>query len=164
MKYISLLLFILLLCGCKQQELLNHLDQQQANDVLAVLQRHNINAEKKDHTFFAEYLRDKLHLDAEVANELEIMDGKLTGNVIGDIVDAKYKANTLRKLAEKYEIPPAQTVAIGDGANDLPMIKAAGLGIAYHAKPKVNELAEVTIRHADLMGVFPRFLKKPSVA
>lgn len=105
-------------------------------------------------TFFAEYLRDKLHLDAVFANELEIRDGKLTGNVIGDIVDAKYKANTLRKLAEKYEIPPAQTVAIGDGANDLPMIKAAGLGIAYHAKPKVNELAEVTIRHADLMGVF----------
>ncbi len=55
---------------------------------------------------------------------------------------------------EKYEIPTAQTVAIGDGANDLPMIKAAGLGIAYHAKPKVNEQAEVTIRHADLMGVF----------
>ena len=103
---------------------------------------------------FAEYLRDKLHLDAVFANELEIRDGKLTGNVLGDIVDAKYKANTLRKLAEKYEIPTAQTVAIGDGANDLPMIKAAGLGIAYHAKPKVNEQAEVTIRHADLMGVF----------
>ncbi len=64
-------------------------------------------------TFFAEYLRDKLHLDAVFANELEI-DGKLTGNVLGDIVDAKYKANTLRKLAEKYEIPTAQTVAIGD--------------------------------------------------
>ncbi len=109
-------------------------------------------------TFFAEYLRDKLHLDAVFANELEIRDGKLTGNVLGDIVDAKYKANTLRKLAEKYEIPTAQTVAIGDGANDLPMIKAAGLGIAYHAKPKVNEQAEVTIRHADLMGysVFSR--------
>ena len=105
-------------------------------------------------TFFAESLRDKLHLDAVFANELEIRDGKLTGNVLGDIVDAKYKANTLRKLAEKYEIPTAQTVAIGDGANDLPMIKAAGLGIAYHAKPKVNEQAEVTIRHADLMGVF----------
>lgn len=101
-----------------------------------------------------QYLRDKLHLDAVFANELEIRDGKLTGNVLGDIVDAKYKANTLRKLAEKYEIPTAQTVAIGDGANDLPMIKAAGLGIAYHAKPKVNEQAEVTIRHADLMGVF----------
>ncbi|WP_343529688.1 phosphoserine phosphatase [Yokenella regensburgei] len=105
-------------------------------------------------TFFAEYLRDKLRLTTVVANELEIRDGKLTGNVIGDIVDAQYKANTLKRLAEKYEIPAAQTVAIGDGANDLPMIKVAGLGIAYHAKPKVNEQTEVTIRHADLMGVF----------
>ncbi|HKS32489.1 MAG TPA: phosphoserine phosphatase [Enterobacteriaceae bacterium] len=105
-------------------------------------------------TFFADYLRDKLHLTAAVANQLEIMDGKLTGEVIGDIVDAQYKVNTLKKLAEQHEIPHAQTVAIGDGANDLPMIKAAGLGIAFHAKPKVNEKSEVTIRHADLMGVF----------
>ncbi|MEG1214046.1 MAG: phosphoserine phosphatase [Leclercia sp.] len=105
-------------------------------------------------TFFADYLRDKLHLDAVVANELEIRDGKLTGNVIGDIVDAQYKANTLLHLAEKYDIPATQTVAIGDGANDLPMIKVAGLGIAYHAKPTVNEKTEVIIRHADLMGVF----------
>lgn len=105
-------------------------------------------------TFFADYLRDKLHLTAAVANQLEIMAGKLTGEVIGDIVDAQYKANTLKKLAEQYQIHHAQTVAIGDGANDLPMIKAAGLGIAFHAKPKVNEKSEVTIRHADLMGVF----------
>lgn len=105
-------------------------------------------------TFFADYLRDKLHLTAAVANELEIMDGKFTGQVLGDIVDAQFKANTLKQLAEKYEIAPEQTVAIGDGANDLPMLKAAGLGIAFHAKPKVNEKAEVTIRHADLMGVF----------
>ncbi|QEM93266.1 phosphoserine phosphatase [Kosakonia radicincitans] len=105
-------------------------------------------------TFFADYLRDKLHLTAAVANELEIMEGKFTGQVLGDIVDAQYKANTLKALAEKYEIPVTQTVAIGDGANDLPMIKAAGLGIAFHAKPKVNEKAEVSIRHADLMGVF----------
>ena len=105
-------------------------------------------------TFFADYLRDKLHLTAAVANELEIMDGKFTGQVLGDIVDAQYKANTLKQLAEKYEIAAEQTVAIGDGANDLPMIKTAGLGIAFHAKPTVNEKAEVTIRHADLMGVF----------
>ncbi|MGB7801999.1 phosphoserine phosphatase [Buttiauxella sp.] len=105
-------------------------------------------------TFFAEYLRDKLHLDAVVANELEICDGKLTGEVTGQIVDAKFKAETLMRLADKYEIPVAQTVAIGDGANDLPMIQSAGLGIAFHAKPKVNEKTEVTIRHADLMGVF----------
>lgn len=105
-------------------------------------------------TYYAEYLRDKLHLSAVVANELEIRDGKLTGEVIGQVVDAKYKAQTLRELAEKYQIAPEQTVAVGDGANDLPMIAASALGIAYHAKPKVNEKTEVTIRHADLMGVF----------
>lgn len=60
---------------------------------------------------------------------------------------------TLEKLAARFEIPPQQTVAIGDGANDLVMMKAAGLGIAYHAKPKVNEKARVTIRHASLLGV-----------
>lgn len=105
-------------------------------------------------TYFAEYLRDRLHLSAVVANVLEIRDGKLTGEVLGDIVDAKYKAVTLQKLAERFEIAPEQTVAIGDGANDLLMLKASALGIAYHAKPKVNEKSEVTIRHADLMGVF----------
>lgn len=105
-------------------------------------------------TFFAEYLRDKLHLTAVVANELEICDGKLTGEVVGQIVDAQFKAETLQRLATQYEIPVGQTVAIGDGANDLLMIQAAGLGIAYHAKPKVNEKTEVIIRHADLMGVF----------
>lgn len=105
-------------------------------------------------TFFAEYLRDTLNLTAVVANELEICDGKLTGEVLGQIVDAKFKAVTLKRLAEEYEISAAQTVAIGDGANDLPMIHAAGLGIAYHAKPRVIEKSEVSIRHADLMGVF----------
>lgn len=105
-------------------------------------------------TYFAEYLRDTLHLSAIVANVLEIRDGKLTGEVLGDIVDAQYKADTLRKLAARFEIAPEQTVAVGDGANDLPMIKASALGIAYHAKPKVNEQTEVIIRHADLMGVF----------
>lgn len=105
-------------------------------------------------TWFAEYLRDTLHLSAAVANELEIRDGKLTGEVLGDIVDAQYKADTLRKLATRFAISPQQTVAVGDGANDLPMIKASALGIAYHAKPKVNQQSEFIIRHADLMGVF----------
>ncbi|WP_075182654.1 phosphoserine phosphatase [Pantoea sp. 1.19] len=104
-------------------------------------------------TYFADYLRDTLHLDAAYANALEMRDGKLTGSVIGTVVDARFKATVLRELAEKYQIPPEQTVAIGDGANDLPMIAAAGLGIAYHAKPTVNEQSEVMIRHADLMGV-----------
>ncbi|WP_034912128.1 phosphoserine phosphatase [Erwinia sp. 9145] len=105
-------------------------------------------------TFFADYLRDTLHLSAVVANVLEVRDGKLTGEVSGDIVDAQYKADTLAKLAAHFEIAPEQTVAIGDGANDLLMIKASALGIAYHAKPTVNEKTEVSIRHADLMGVF----------
>ncbi|HCW97501.1 MULTISPECIES: phosphoserine phosphatase [Pantoea] len=105
-------------------------------------------------TYFAEYLRDTLHLAHVAANELEMRDGKLTGEVLGQIVDAQYKADTLKKLAQRFDIAPEQTVAIGDGANDLPMIKAAALGIAYHAKPKVNEQTQVTIRHADLMGVF----------
>ena len=104
-------------------------------------------------TYFAEYLRDNLGLTAIAANELEIRDGKLTGNVLGPIVDAQYKADTLLSLAEKLEIPLSQTVAIGDGANDLLMIQAAGLGLAYHAKPKVYEQARVCIRHADLTGV-----------
>ncbi|WP_409311482.1 phosphoserine phosphatase [Pectobacterium sp. B1J-3] len=104
-------------------------------------------------TYFADYLREKLDLVAAVANEMGMQDGKLTGEVIGPIIDAKYKANTLRELAEKLGIPLQQTVAIGDGANDLLMIKASGLGIAYHAKPKVNEQSAVTIRHADLTGV-----------
>ncbi|MCV9880172.1 phosphoserine phosphatase [Brenneria izbisi] len=104
-------------------------------------------------TYFADYLREELGLVAAVANEMGMWDGKLTGEVIGPIVDAKYKAATLRELAEKLDIPLQQTVAIGDGANDLLMIKASGLGIAYHAKPKVNEQSAVTIRHADLTGV-----------
>ncbi len=105
-------------------------------------------------TFFADHLRDTLRLTAAVANQLEVVDGKLTGRVIGQIVDAKFKAKTLLQLAEEHEIPIAQTVAIGDGANDLPMIQAAGLGIAYHAKPQVIAKAEISILHADLMGVF----------
>ncbi|BDH47202.1 phosphoserine phosphatase [Salmonella enterica subsp. enterica serovar Choleraesuis] len=104
-------------------------------------------------TFFANHLRDLLKLDAVVANQLEIREGHLTGKVTGAIVDAAYKAMTLNQLAEEYDIPAGQTVAIGDGANDLPMLACAGLGIAYHAKPKVNKKAEVTIRNADLMGV-----------
>lgn len=104
-------------------------------------------------TYFADHLKEKLGLVAAVANEMGLRNGKLTGEVIGPIVDAKYKAKTLRQLAEKLEIPEEQTIAIGDGANDLVMIKASGLGIAYHAKPKVNEQAPVSIRHADLTGV-----------
>ncbi len=104
-------------------------------------------------TFYANHLKDSLRLIAVYANQLEVKDGKLTGKVKGPIVDAKYKAQALIKLAEFLNIPIEQTVAIGDGANDLKMLKKAGLGIAFHAKPKVYARAKVAIRHADLMGV-----------
>ena len=104
-------------------------------------------------TYFANDLRDKLNLVSVAANELEIADGKFTGQVVGPIVDAAYKARELNRLAETLSVPRHQTVAIGDGANDLLMLQSAGLGIAYHAKPKVNEQSKVVIRHADLLGV-----------
>lgn len=104
-------------------------------------------------TYYADYLRDKLGLVAVAANELEIRDGKLTGEVLGPVVDAQFKADTLVALAAQLGVARQQTVAIGDGANDLKMIQVAGLGIAYHAKPKVYEQAQVAIRHADLLGV-----------
>lgn len=104
-------------------------------------------------TYFADNLKQRLRLVAAVANQLEIKDGKLTGKVKGPIVDAKYKAQVLTRLAKDLDIPLEQTIAIGDGANDLKMLRKAGLGIAYHAKPKVYAQAKVAIRHADLMGV-----------
>ncbi|KFA58138.1 Phosphoserine phosphatase [Gilliamella apicola] len=105
-------------------------------------------------TYFAEHLKQKLKLTAVYANELEIKHGKLTGKVSGQIVDAKYKARTLQQLAASLEIPIEQTVAIGDGANDLMMIRIAGLGVAYHGKPKVVEKARISINYADLTGLW----------
>ncbi|MGF1806142.1 HAD hydrolase family protein, partial [Aliivibrio sifiae] len=87
------------------------------------------------------------------SNQLEIIDGKLTGKVLGEIVSAETKAEILVELADKYDIEISNTVAVGDGANDLVMMEAAGLGIAYHAKPKVQEQAQTAVRHADLGGV-----------
>ena len=104
-------------------------------------------------TYFADHLRERLNLHAAVANGLEVRHGRLTGRLEGRIVDAQCKEDTLCDLAQQLGIPLAQTVAIGDGANDLKMIQRAGLGIAYHAKPCVYERAPMAIRHADLIGV-----------
>ncbi|QIQ20808.1 phosphoserine phosphatase [Zophobihabitans entericus] len=105
-------------------------------------------------TYFADHLKEKLKLTAVYANQLGILNNKLTGRVKGQIVDAKFKAKTLQKVASELEIPISQTVAIGDGANDLKMIKAAGLGVAYHAKPKVVDKAKIAIKFADLTGLY----------
>ncbi len=105
-------------------------------------------------TYYADYLRDKLGLSAAVANQLEIHDNRLTGKLTGPIIDAQYKACTLVNLAQKWNIPLEQTVAVGDGANDVNMLSRAGLGIAFHAKPVVRAKASAAICHGDLMSVF----------
>lgn len=104
-------------------------------------------------TYFGKYLQDKYGIDYVYANELEIEDGKLTGNYIGDVVDGKRKAELLRLIAQVEKVDIAQTIAVGDGANDLPMLGIAGLGIAFHAKPKVVANAEQSINTIGLDGV-----------
>jgi len=104
-------------------------------------------------TYFAEVLQQKLGLDFIAANQFEIIDGKLTGNVQGAIVDAQYKAQTLQQLAQQFHIATENTVAIGDGANDLAMMQVANLGVAYHAKPKVQQLAQVIVNFTDLTAL-----------
>ncbi len=90
-------------------------------------------------TYFGKRLQERLGIDYVFANELEIRDGKLTGEVVGEIVDASKKASVLRMIAEKEGLSLQQVIAVGDGANDLPMLGIAGLGIAYHAKPVVKK-------------------------
>ena len=105
-------------------------------------------------TYFGEYLRRRYGIDYVYANELEVGDdGKLTGRYIGDIVDGKRKAELLKLIAQVEQVNLAQTIAVGDGANDLPMISEAGLGIAFHAKPRVKATAQQSISNIGLDGV-----------
>lgn len=104
-------------------------------------------------TYFGNYLKQKYNIDYVYANELEVIDGKLTGRHIGDIVDGRRKAELLRLIAQVENVDIRQTVAVGDGANDLPMISIAGLGIAFHAKPKVKETARQSISTIGLDGI-----------
>lgn len=104
-------------------------------------------------TYFGNYLKERFGIDYVYANNLEIVDGKLTGRYVGDIVDGKRKAELLQLLAQVENVDIAQTIAVGDGANDLPMLSVAGLGIAYHAKPKVKANAKQSINTIGLDGV-----------
>ncbi len=104
-------------------------------------------------TYFGEYLKQKFGFDYVYANELEIEDGKLTGRYVGEVVDGRRKAELLRLIAQVENVNIAQTIAVGDGANDLPMLSTAGLGIAFHAKPKVKQTAEQSISTIGLDGV-----------
>lgn len=104
-------------------------------------------------TYFGNYLKERFGLDYVYANELEIKNGKLTGNYVGEIVDGPRKAALLRQIAANEQVDIAQTIAVGDGANDLPMLATAGLGIAFHAKPKVTANAQQAINTIGLDGV-----------
>jgi phosphoserine phosphatase len=103
--------------------------------------------------YFGRYLQNKLGIDYVYANELEIVDGKVTGNVVGTVVDGKRKADLLKELAVKEGITLEQVIAVGDGANDLPMLSIAGLGIAFRAKPIVKESAKQSISTLGLDGI-----------
>jgi phosphoserine phosphatase len=92
-------------------------------------------------------LVDELGLDFYAANELEVVDGRLTGRVLGEIVDRPGKAVALRRFADSYGIPLEQCVAVGDGANDIDMLSTAGLGIAFNAKPALQAVADTALSH-----------------
>ena len=94
-----------------------------------------------------EPLAHELEMDFVAANELEIVDGKLTGRVVGQIIDRPGKAKALRDFAQQAGVPMEQTVAVGDGANDIDMLTAAGLGVAFNAKPALREVADASISH-----------------
>ncbi len=102
-------------------------------------------------TYFTHALQQRLQLTATFANQLQIIDGKLTGAVLGEVVDAARKAEVVQQLAAEYGLAQSQTIAIGDGANDLPMLKTAALGVAFHAKPLVQAQAKAAIRQGSLL-------------
>ena len=126
-----------------------------AEKMLAALQSHGIKTllVSGGFTFFTERLKLRLGLDAAIANTLEIVNGKLTGRVLGAILDAEGKATQLRRLRDQLGLAAHQVVAMGDGANDLKMMAAAGVSIAYHAKPVVRAQATHALNFVGLDGV-----------
>jgi len=149
-----------LLKGLQKSDLMRVLDERLklnpgAAELIAACKSNNITTllVSGGFTFFAEQVKTMLGLDYAVSNTLEIIDGKLTGHILGNIVDAQGKADELVKLREKLGLTAAQTIAIGDGANDLKMMAVAGIGIAYHAKPIVQTQATYALNYVGLDGV-----------
>lgn len=106
-------------------------------------------------TYFTSRLKERLNLDYTHANELEIVDGKLTGKVLGAIVDADAKQQTVERVCAELGISPSQAIVMGDGANDLKMMSIAGMSVAFRAKPVVREQASVALNFAGLDGILP---------
>ena len=151
---------VALLKGLKESDLMRVLNERLtlnpgAREWIATCKQHNITTllVSGGFTFFADRVKDMLGLDYAVSNTLEIIDGKLTGCILGNIVDAQTKADTLIKLRDQLGLTTAQTIAIGDGANDLKMMASAGISIAYHAKPIVQAQASYALNFVGLDGV-----------
>src|SRR5690606_23320294 len=108
-------------------------------------------------TFFTDRLKDRLGLDETHANSLEIVDGVLTGQVLGDIIDGHGKAEAVRKLAVQLQAKPEHIIAMGDGANDLEMLALAGYSVAYRAKPVVAEQAKYALNFVSLETILNWF-------
>lgn len=126
-----------------------------AETLLAGLRRHGIKTAlvSGGFTVFTQRLQEHLKLDYTLANELEIRDGNLSGRVSGAIVGARRKADFLRELCHRLEIETTQAIAVGDGANDLEMMRLAGLSVAYHAKPAVQAVADIALNHSGLDAI-----------
>jgi len=130
-----------------------------AEAMLAALKKHGIRTLLVSGGFvnFTERLKQRLGLDYAHANTLEIVDGKLTGKVLGDIVDAQGKADWLNRVREELGLRREQVIAMGDGANDLKMMAQAGVSIAYHAKPVVRAQATYALNFVGLDGLVTLF-------
>jgi len=107
--------------------------------------------------YFTQRLKERLNLDAAYSNEPEIVDGRLTGPVIGEVVDGAAKARAAQRMREQLGLSAAQVIGIGDGANDLPFLREAGVSIAFHAKPAVRSATTHCLDHVGLEGVLALF-------
>ena len=156
---------VALLAGLEQSALQRVYDERLqlapgAERFLTTLQQNNIKTllVSGGFTFFTDKLKPRLKLDYAASNVLEIVDGKLTGKVLGSIVDAQGKADRLKRLRDQLGLRREQVIAIGDGANDLKMLGAAGVSIAYHAKPVVRAQTTYAINYAGLDAVLNLFI------
>lgn len=151
---------VALLEGLKESDLMRVLNERLtlnsgASEWIATCKKHQISTMlvSGGFNFFADRVKDMLDLDYAVSNRLEIINGKLTGKVLGHIVDGQSKADELVKLRDKLGLTALQTIAVGDGANDLKMMSVASIGIAYHAKPVVQAQATYALNHSGLDGI-----------